>query len=234
MARDRDGAMAVPPTAGVLDGLVARVLETYPYRFTVLVTEQDRAIAYRLRWAALVDAGWAPAGARPDGLERDRYDAAAVHILGWDGDRAVCTGRLVLPPGPLPTEQACGVTVPPQGRVVDVGRMCVVRDHQTFRHAAFLALLCRLYLEMRARGYEVACGMMSARVRTLVRQLGLELETLGEDREHDGEPRAPVRFALTVNTRPLQNRWEESAGPDAAPPGATALPGKARPARGRR
>ena len=49
--------------------------------------------------------------------------------------------------------------------------------------------------------------MMSPRVRSLVRLLGLQLEVLGDDRPYWGEPRAPVRFAVTVNAA----RWRSLA-----------------------
>jgi hypothetical protein len=197
----------VADVVGVLDGLVARVLDAYPYRFTVATTPGERATAYQIRFGAVVSQGWAPAEAFPDGLEHDEYDDAAVHLVGWDGDDPISTGRLVIPPAGLPTEQVCGLVVEPRGLVVDVGRMSVVPTYQTHQHAAFVALLCRLYLEMRSRGYEVACGMISPRVRKLLAQLGLELEVLGADRDYWGEPRAPVRFALTVNARSLGERW---------------------------
>jgi hypothetical protein len=197
----------VADVVGVLDGLVACVLEAYPYVFTVATTPEERATAYKIRVGAVVSQGWAPAGAFPEGLEHDAYDDAAVHVVGWDGDDPISTGRLVIPPVSLPTEGVCGLVIEPHGRVVDVGRMSVVPTYQTHPHAAFVALLCRLYLEMRSRGYEVACGMISPRVRNLLHQLGLELEVLGPDRVYWGEPRAPVRFALTVNARSLGERW---------------------------
>ena len=125
------------------------------------------------------------------------------------------TGRLVFPPHPLPTEQSRAAWWSSRrGLVVDVGRMSVLPSYRMYRQAAFVALLCRLYLEMRAHGYAVACGMMSPRVRSLLRQLGLQLEVLGPDRTYWNEPRAPVRFALTVNALSLGRRW--SPGPDAA------------------
>jgi hypothetical protein len=194
-------------TVGVLDALVARVLDTYPYRFTRPVTAGELALAYRIRADAVVDEGWAPAEAFPAGLEHDEFDEHAVHVLGWYEDDPVSTGRIVLPPGELPTELACGLQVEPRGRVVDVGRMAVVRSHRTLQHAAFLALLCRLYLEMRTRGFDIACGMMSRRVRRLVTLLGLDLEQLGDERPYWGEQRAPVRFVLTANVAPVQRRW---------------------------
>jgi GNAT superfamily N-acetyltransferase len=149
-------------------------------------------------------------------MERDEFDAAAVHVLGWDGADPICTGRLVFPPGPLPTEVACGLVVEPQGQVVDVGRMAVLRSHQTFGHGAFLVLLCRLYREARAAGFQYACGMMAAPARALVDRLGLQLEQLGPERVHHGQPRAPVRFVLASNVAPLVDHWgadDQGGGP---------------------
>lgn len=192
---------------GILDGLVARVLATYPYRFTLATDEPDRLVCYRLRAAVAAQHGWSAAGAAED-LEFDEYDADAVHVLGWDGPNAVCTGRLVLPPRRLPTEAFCEIVVAPAGGVVDVGRMSVLPPRQNVEHAVFVALLCQLYLEMRERGYEVACGMMSRRARRLMRLLGLELEELGPDRDYWGEPRAPVRFELMANSSSISRRWD--------------------------
>ena len=198
---------------GRLDALVARVLDTYPYRFTVPTTRPEKEVAFRLRHQAALAEGWVRAEQFPDGLEHDAFDERATHIVGWDHDQPVCTGRLVFPPAALPTEHATSAIVEPRGEVADVGRMSVAPNYQSYRHAAFLALLCRLYLEMRSRDIEVACGMMSARARSLVRRLGLRLEMLGADRPYWGEQRAPVRFALTVNAKALHNEWSvEVAG----------------------
>jgi hypothetical protein len=71
----------------------------------------------------------------------------------------------------------------------------------------FVALLARLYLEVRARGFDVACGMMSPRARALMRLLGLQIEMLGDDRLYWGEPRAPVRFSVMINATSLSTRW---------------------------
>jgi N-acyl-L-homoserine lactone synthetase len=192
---------------GVLDGLVGRVLATYPYRFTVAADESDRLIAFRIRAEVVTDAGWS-ADPYPDGVERDEFDASAVHLIGWDDAEPICTGRLVLPPAPLPTEVACAIVVEPAGRVVDVGRMAVRPSRRSVEHAVFVALLCRLYLEMRTRDCEVACGMMARRARRLMRLLGLHLEELGPDRTYWGEERAPVRFELMANTASISQRWE--------------------------
>jgi hypothetical protein len=200
--RGREGATMADPV-GVLDGLVARVLAEYPYRFTVASADEQRRVGYVIRGQVLAAAGLRPAA----GPEQDEYDPAAVHLIGWDGDEPVCTGRIVVPPSALPTERECGIVVEPAGRVADVGRMAVVPARQSVEHAVFVALLCRLYLEVRTRGFEYACGMMSRRARRLVRLLGLVLDELGDDRPYWGEPRAPVRFAVTTNAPTVRRRW---------------------------
>jgi len=182
-----------------LDGLVTRLLAMSPFDFRVAVDEAERATAYQLRGQTVVDRGWCRPDELPAGQERDGYDERAIQVVGWDGDLPMCTGRIVLPPG-LPTEDACGIVVQPQGEVVDVGRMCVARSHQSREHAAFIGLMCRLYLEMRASGYAVACGMMARPAGALVRHLGLRLETLGPERVYWNEVRSPVRFGLMSAT----------------------------------
>ena len=113
----------------------------------------------------------------------------------------------MFPPGPLPTEVACGQVMEPRGQVVDVGRMAVLRSYQSFGHGTFLALLCRLYREARAGGYEYACGMMAAPTMSLVDRLGLRLARLGPERLHHAHVRSPVRIVLTANVGPLVDRW---------------------------
>lgn len=189
----------VPDASGVpLDAMVRRILATSPFTFR-LAEAGERDLAYRLRGDAAVQQGWCAGADLPDGLERDGYDAGALHVLGWDGRTPMSTGRIVLPPG-LPTERACGIVVEPAGRVVDVGRMCVAPSHQDLAHTAFVGLLCALYLQVRELGFTVACGMMSASARSLVRLLGLRLEALGPPRPYWNEQRAPVRFSLLVDS----------------------------------
>jgi hypothetical protein len=186
-----------------LDLLVTRLLERSPFDYRVAHDDAERDLALRLRGQVVVERGWRSADELRRGLEQDEYDERALHVLGWDGDVPMSTGRVVLPPR-LPTEDACGIVVDPPGHVVDVGRMCVLPAHQGLEHAALVGLMCRLYLEMRARGYDVACGMMSAPARTLVRHLGLQIETLGPEREYWNELRAPVRFSLLSNVQVVE------------------------------
>jgi hypothetical protein len=177
-----------------LDALVTRMLGVSPFVYRVAEDDAERDIAYALRGSAVRERGWYDVEL-VDGRESDGYDAHAVHVIGWDGEVPMSTGRVVLPPG-LPTEDACGIVVPPQGDVVDVGRMCVAPSHQSLEHAAFIGLMCRLYLVMREQGYDVACGMMSGPARMLMAQFGLQLELLAPERPYWNEQRAPVRFTL--------------------------------------
>lgn len=178
-----------------LDGMVTRLLSQSPFTYRVARTDEERATAYRLRARTVLARGWLTSAELPGGLETDAYDARARHVVGYDAGVPMCTGRVVVPPG-LPTEDACGLVVEPAGRVVDVGRMCVAPDHQSREHTAFIGLMCALYLDMRAQGFAVACGMMSAPARSLVRLFGLSVDLLGPERTHWNEVRAPVRFSL--------------------------------------
>jgi hypothetical protein len=197
----------LPPPVS-LDALAADIVARSGLRFSVAANDRERDEVYRLRHLAVVDRGWAGAEAEAGERECDAYDPRALHVIGWDGHTAVATGRLVGPPGTLPTEDACALTVDPLGRVVDVGRMTVSRGYQSASHSTFVALLARLYLEVRGAGFDVACGMMSPRARALLRLLGLQAEVLGDDRVYWGELRAPVRFSVFVNAVPSASRWE--------------------------
>jgi predicted GNAT family N-acyltransferase len=195
---------------GALDRLVRRMVDAGPLRFTVATSDAERDAAFRLRHDAIVDRGWGRPDELDDGREHDDFDARAVHLIGWDSDTAVCAGRLVAPPAPLPTEVACDIVVEPAGRVVDVGRMVVAPSHQDPSHRTFVLLLGRLYLEVRGLGFGVGCGMMTASVRGLCRQLGFKLEELGPERVYWHEARAPVRFDAGRDSTSLLSRWSES------------------------
>ena len=198
-----------------LDALITRMLARSPFDYRVADGDSEREIAYRLRGGAVLDRGWCTASDLPGGMERDEYDDRAIQVIGWDGDVAMSTGRVVLPPG-LPTEEACGIVVEPRGGVVDVGRMCVAPSHQSLEHAAFIGLMCRLYLVMRERGYRFACGMMSPPARAMMGLFGLQLEILGPERTYWNEPRAPLRFSLMSAARLVAGSQDQLADRQAA------------------
>lgn len=188
------------PLAVPLDDIARSIVQRSGLRFAIAGDEPAREAAFRLRAETAAERGWL-------GPERDAYDSAAVHMVGWDGVAAVCTGRIVFPPSPLPTEHECGIVVEPAGAVADVGRMVVAAPYQQPGAGSFTALLAALYLHVRARGFDVACGMMAPNVRMLTRFIGLRLEVLGPEREYWSELRAPVRFRLDLNIPTLQARW---------------------------
>jgi hypothetical protein len=197
-----------------VDRVVARTLAAFPFRFTVAADDADKHVAYTLRHAAVIERGWGSPDAPVGEEEHDDFDDRAVHVIGWHDDIPVSTGRVVLPPGVLPTEKACALHIEPSGRVVDVGRMVVVSSHRGPRGGAFVALMARLYLEVRQRGYTAACGMMAPDVRRLVHQLGVRLEVLGSDRPYWGELRAPVRFDVDAGADRITQRWADLPSPE--------------------
>jgi N-acyl-L-homoserine lactone synthetase len=189
----------------LLDRLAATLAARSGVRFEIATTDVDRAVAYRLRHDAVTEKQWSP-DVGP-GIERDEFDDNALQLIGRRRDTAVCCGRLVLPPGPLPTEVACGIIVPPTGQVVDVGRMVLAPVARGPDKTIFVALLAALYLETRRHGFTTGCGMMALNARVLLRHLGVSLDVLGEDRPYWGVQRAPVRFDVSLHGSTVLERW---------------------------
>ena len=195
-----------------LDRLAAILAARSGVRFEVASTEADRSAAFMLRHAAVVEHGW---GAGTDEqAEHDPFDDRALQVVGRRDGVLICCGRLVLPPGPLPTEEACGITVPPDGRVVDVGRMVVAPQARAPDPATFLALLAALYLQTRRLGFTTGCGMMTPTARVLLRHLGIAVDVLGADRPYRGVDRAPVRFDVGLHGNTVLARWIDQQAAD--------------------
>jgi N-acyl-L-homoserine lactone synthetase len=175
----------------VAEQLLARAA---PVAFRVAEAPREREAVFRLRCQTVVDEGWADASAFPDGLERDAYDAGALHVAGWEGDTLAACARLVFPePGqPLPTEREFELRVEPAGGVVDVGRGIVAPAYRGQDHTVFAALLAGCWVEVRARGFHRLCGTASAHRLERYRQLGLPLRVLGPSRLVWGEERYPL------------------------------------------
>jgi len=189
----------------LLDRLAATLAARSDVRFEIAATDADRAIAYRLRHDAVTEKQWS--SETGSGIERDEFDDTALQLIGWRHGTAVCCGRLVLPPGPLPTEVACGIVVQPVGRVVDVGRMVLAPVARGPDKTIFVALLAALYLQVRRQGFTTGCGMMAVNARVLLRHLGIGLDVLGEDRPYWGVQRAPVRFDVSLHGSTVLERW---------------------------
>ena len=171
-----------------VDELIAVLMVASGVVFRRAADQRELRLCLAIREDVVRVAGW-------DGVpDRDHWDDEAIQVIGWDGRDAVCTGRIVLPGGPLPTEVAAGLSMLPRNGVVDVGRMAVRPDRQEFRHRVFAGLLAGLYATVRQEGFSVACGMMSPAARMLVKMLGVQVTVLGADEPYRGALRAPVRF----------------------------------------
>jgi len=195
----------------LVDALAARA-QTWvaPIRIGVAGSPREREGAYRLRYQAAIDRGWRQPEDLPGGLERDDYDEHAVHILAWDGEEIVAGARLVLPkPGlRLPTEEAFGIQVEPRGQVVDCGRYVVARRYTNLQHRMLAVLLARSWLEMRARGFSMACGaFVSAAMVRVYRRMGLQVRILAPPRTVWGEERYPIQFDAATSVPALTDRW---------------------------
>lgn len=198
----------------VLDALANALLaRAAPVHFARADSASEREAVYRLRYATVVEEGWAAPADYPDGLEQDVFDEHAIHIIGRHDDQLVAVARLVFPrpDQPLPTEQDFNLTVQPPGGVVDIGRAIVVKEYRSTEHTLFGALLARCWQEIRSHGYINLCGAATARRLERYHQFGLPLRIIGPIRHYWSEDRYPVslsgqEFAEFVRNHPLLTR----------------------------
>jgi N-acyl amino acid synthase FeeM len=186
------------PGLVALDALSRQLLAAAaPRRVEAATTAADLEAVHRLRYAHVIEHGWARPEDHPDGLERDGYDQRAVQIAAWDAGRLAGSLRLVLPePGAaLPVEDAFGLVVEPRGAVVDVGRLLIAPGHRGDpAHTIWGALFGRAWLEARARGFTVLAGTATPEFIARYRAIDLVFELLGPARPYWGELRHPVRL----------------------------------------
>jgi N-acyl-L-homoserine lactone synthetase len=203
-ARPDEGALAT--LAKVAQTVMARAA---PVRFIVAQTEAQREAVYRLRYATVIERGWAQPTDYPDGMERDEYDAVALHILGLDGEALVACARMVFPSAVqlLPTERAFDMCIEPCGQVADMGRQIVARAYTTSRHVIFAGLLAKCWLEAQARGYYHVCGDFTPAMIRLYKHLGLEVKPLGPARLYWHEERLPILMDVVAATNVLAAHW---------------------------
>jgi predicted GNAT family N-acyltransferase len=154
-----------------MDLLAARmVARAAPLRFAVVHSREDLKQVYRLRRAVVIDKGWAHAEEIGDYGVCDRYDADAVHIAGYDGQRIVAAARLVLRHAGqlLPTEETFALRAQSH-EVADVGRVVVAGAYRGAAHRTLWALLCRSWVEMRRCNCTVALTIITAAVGRMYR-----------------------------------------------------------------
>lgn len=184
-----------------------------PLRVEVACAEDELDTIYRLRFQVASEMGWISVDSGSGGLEKDAYDDDAAHVGAWDGAQLVGTQRIIFPaPGrPLPLEQAFGLKIEPQGEVVHADRTAIAREYRgDDRHVLLAALMSRSWLEWRSRGFHHCTGVITPPLEQVYRDIGLDLEILGEAREYCGELRSPARFNILAAADRLTDAWASS------------------------
>lgn len=193
-----------------MDTLAARLVAlATPIRFGIAHSPVEVEAVYRLRCRIVVEQGWAQSETFPNEIERDAYDDRAVHVVAWDDAVLAATSRLVLPiPGqPLPTEETFGLVIGSGERVVDIGRVCVAPAYRGMDHRILWALLGQTWIEIRARGFTEACGILTPSLARTYQRWGLRVVILGTPLPFWGEKRLPIliqpaesRYTLLTQT----------------------------------
>lgn len=206
------------------DAIAAEILSGLaPMRFDEASDAAVLDACFRLRYRAVLEMRMAPDAPFADGLERDDFDADAIHIAGSDGDRIVATMRIVLPsPGRmLPTEAAFGLCLRSDVRAVEWGRVVVDPDYRGDGHSVFMGLAARGWQSMRARGFSIAVGATPKRLIALFDALGFEVSVLGAPGTYWGEERWPILCDGGPAIPGITRVWLAGVVPD--------LPGSAAP-----
>jgi N-acyl-L-homoserine lactone synthetase len=191
-------------------------------------TSAERYAVYRLRCLTVLEQGWGTPDQFPDGIERDEHDDAAVHIGVWDGSVLAASNRLVFPaPGRiLPTAAAFDLAPDTVSGLVDWSRTCIAAGYRGRRPEVLAAVVTRTWLELRARGFTHACGVLNPPMQRLYRRMGFSVARLGPPRRHWGEERHPVLVGPPTSVpgwlrqhleRPSTPEWEERLPPGGEP-----------------
>jgi GNAT superfamily N-acetyltransferase len=182
-------------TLAAADALAADLLsQLQPMRFVEAVNEREREEAFRLRYRAIAELGLASLQEYPDGLDCDELDADAMQILGWDGDTAVATLRIVQRSDgrALPVESAFSLDLGSVASVVEWGRLVVDPNYRGDGHSVLLGLAARAWLSMRSLGYTTAVGATSKQIISLLEGIGFAITVLGPARMYLGAERYPI------------------------------------------
>jgi len=180
-----------------------------PLRFDEASSEAECREAFRLRYRAVVDVGMDTADKFPDGLERDEYDVDAVQIVGWDGDQAVATCRLVFAQvgRPFPLETTFALTLPSRERTVELGRMTIDSSRRGEGHRLWMGLAARVWQAMEARGADTVIGATPERLVGFFTALGFPVDVLGPPHMYWGEERVPILCEGEVAAAVLGHFW---------------------------
>lgn len=202
---DRQAALAL------VDRVVIQLVErAAPVRFGLAKTAAERETIYRLRYQVVMAQGWASPDAFPAGMERDEFDDEALHLAGWDRETLIATARLVLPRAdrPLPIERAFGIGAEPRGCVVDCTRLLIVPRLRDPSHRVLWGLLGKIWMELRANGFDQVTGTFSAKILGLYQELGIQMRILGAPRIYWGEERYPCMVDVLASLPELVKQVE--------------------------
>lgn len=204
--------LTIERAAEIWDDFTTRFIALNPsVHFATAQSAAERDAIYRARYAEVIQKSWTQPEDLPEGVERDEYDDQALQLVGWEDERMVIIGRLVLPSParPLPTEAAYNLEIAPPQQVVETGRGILLQPHRSdAQHKLFLGLMGFAWQEMRARGYcHVGAAMTSSMLR-LYRMMGIHWQKLGEPREYWGETRYPCKYDLVRTVQSFLERQQ--------------------------
>lgn len=133
------------PLARLLEERVGASFEFGGYRFRRAEDEDERELAYRLRWEVFSEEGFIERSEMPGGRFRDDFDAVSTQLLVY-GESGVPVGttRFVLPSERgFPTEYLFDFDPPdvPRHRLGEYGRLAIRAEHRGGLRAPMLGLL---------------------------------------------------------------------------------------------
>lgn len=163
-----------------------------PLRLALASSPEEREAVYRFRYHHVIAAGWASPDELPGGLEHDRFDEGATHVMAWGGDALVGTCRLVFPDEdrPLPAEAPFDVVIEPRGQAPTIDRLLIDTPHRDGR--VMIVVLAKAWLELRRRGFELVSGVATQGDIQRFRRTGLDVTVLAGPRVYWGEPRYSI------------------------------------------
>lgn len=182
-----------------LDLLADEVLERlHPLSFAPARTRGEVDAVLRMRYASVVEEGWADPEDFPHGRERDEYDDGATFVVCREADELVGSARLVPPvPGRRALiEKELDVRLETPEQALEAGRLVVPRRHRLGRsHRIMAGLFARGWLLARELGFDRIVGQADARLVELYRGLGLRVTVLGPSRRYFAAERYPIEVA---------------------------------------
>jgi len=149
-----------------------RAAETGQYRVRFAETREDRESAFRLRFLVFnVELGEGPDSAYRDGYECDEFDEVCDHLLVEHLRTRQIVGTYRLQTGSVAARNlgyysAQEFDFAPyeglRGKLVELGRACIHRDHRSFEVLTLLWRGIAAYAEQRNARYLVGCSSLTS------------------------------------------------------------------------